>query len=100
MSIFSRKAKQPQPIQAQPETVKTVPPEFTQFCAHCGVVGARNKVVSGDFYIGRVVWFLCDGCADRRIERHCNQSFHQRKEWPDTSIRMEAINLAKQKRQA
>lgn len=68
-----------------------------QFCAHCHVVGATNKVVSGDFYIGRVEWYLCDGCADRRIEKHCNQNFKQRKEWPDTVERDAVIVSAKQK---
>lgn len=87
--------KQADPITPIPETL----PENMQRCAACGVVGAKNHLppVSYFGYIRLPYISLCDTCHTAYIEANCNHHFRQRKEWPNTVTRMEAIRVAKEK---
>lgn len=101
MKLFKSKAK-PQPIvQPEPETVKAV--EKTYICAACGHEGAMYPLgypVSCFGYISLDHIMLCKECDDKRIVAQLNHSFKQRKEWPDTQVRLMAIDKKMKAREA
>lgn len=97
MKLFKSKQPKPQPIQPRQETILTV--ETAYICAACGKPDATILIAPVSYfgYIKLAHVRLCRSCHDMLIENQCNHHFHQRKEWPDTSIRLEAIQVAKQK---
>ena len=78
-------------------TIKTHSPEDMQYCAACGEIGAKYRQRSGDFYLGPIFYFLCNTCYEKRIEKHMQHVFGQRKEYPPTNVRIKAVSDAKLK---